>query len=248
MFKSINEEKKTFTNKVVEQIKDVILGGELVPGDKLPSERQLADMMDVSRPTIREAFKILSAMGFVTIKQGSGVVVADQATRIDNLAAFLFLRTDSIHELFEVRRILETEIAEWAAERGTDEYLEQILLKTKETYESVVVLNEFESKEEREAFLWKSDQEFHLMIAEAAGNEVILRIMNNLIDLLNKSRMQSMKIPGRVEQSLIEHISIAKSIKQRDGILAKKSMFEHLNSVEKDLIKELKHFGENDKD
>lgn len=240
MFKSINEEKKTFTNKVVEQIKDVILSGELVPGDKLPSERHLAEMMNVSRPTIREACKILSAMGLVTIKQGSGVIVADQGTRIDNLASFLFLRTDSIHELFEVRRILETEIAEWAAKRGTNEFLKEILTKTEETYEKVVVQNEFESKEEREVFLSASDQEFHLMIAEAAGNEVILRIMNNLIDLLNKSRMQSMKIPGRVEQSLIEHISIARGLNQRDGKLARKSMIEHLSSVEKDLVKELK--------
>ena len=245
MFKSINEEKKTFSKKVVEQIKDLIMNGELKPGDKLPPERQLAEMMKVSRPTIREAFKILSAMGFVTIRQGSGVVVADQSVRIDNLASFLFLKTDTIHELFEVRKVLETQTAEWAAKRGTTEFLEKIYAKTQEVYQKVMIDDGFNSREEKETFLSHSDQEFHLMIAEAAGNEVILRIMNNLIDLLRKSRMQSMKIPGRVEQSLKEHIRISEALRKKDAKLARRQMFDHLSSVEQDLLKEMDEFRGN---
>lgn len=239
MFKSINEEKKTFSKKVVEQIKDLIMDGELQAGDKLPSERHLADMMNVSRPTVREACKILSAMGFLSIKQGSGVIVADQSSRIDNLASYLFLKTDTIHELFEVRKILETETVELAAKRGTSDFLNEIFAKTEEVYQEVVEDDCFNEKESREAFLSSSDQEFHLMIAEAAGNEVILRVMNNLIDLLGKSRMQSMQIPGRVEQSLVEHKRIAGALRDRDAKLARKSMLDHLCSVEQDLIKEI---------
>jgi GntR family transcriptional repressor for pyruvate dehydrogenase complex len=247
MFKSVNEEKKTFSKKVVEHIKELIITGQLQSGDKLPPERELAEMMNVSRPTIREAFKILSAMGFLDIRHGHGVFVADRSVRIDNLASFLFLQTDSIRELFEVRKMIETETAAWAAKRGTPEFLEQISLKTKEIYHRVVLNNEFADKESRDQFLSESDQEFHLMVAEAAGNEVVMRIMNNLIDLLRESRMQTMKIPGRLVQSLKEHIHIAEALVARNSKLARSSMFDHLSSVEKDLIEELEEISRVDK-
>ncbi|MEB3101815.1 FadR/GntR family transcriptional regulator [Ferviditalea candida] len=239
MFKSINEEKKTLTKKVVDHVRELIITEQLKPGDKLPAERDLVDMMDVSRPTIREAFKILSAMGFIKIRPGHGVFVSDYNDRIDNLAAFLFVQSDTIHELFEVRKIIETETASWAAKRGTADFLEQIHAQTNEIYKKVVVDKEFESVEEKERFLSESDQAFHLSIAEAAGNEVLLRVMNNLIDLLRETRMRSMKVPGRVEQSLKEHIWIADALVARKPELARDRMFNHLSSVEMDLAKEL---------
>jgi GntR family transcriptional repressor for pyruvate dehydrogenase complex len=239
MFKSINEERKTFSRKVVEHIRELIASGQLKPGDKLPSERELAEMMNVSRPTIREAFKILSAMGLLSIRQGHGVFVADESARLDNLASFLFLQTDTIHELFEFRKMIETESAAGAAIRGTQAFLEQIWRTTHDSYERVIVTPQFASKEEREKFLSESDQQFHLMVAEAAGNEVVVRVMNNLIDLLRQSRMQSMKIPGRVEQSLQEHILIAEALKDRDAKLARSRMFDHLTSVEQTLLSDV---------
>jgi GntR family transcriptional repressor for pyruvate dehydrogenase complex len=239
LFKSINEERKTFSRKVVEHVRDLITSGQLKPGDKLPPERELAEMMNVSRPTIREAFKILSAMGFLRIRQGQGVFVADQSERLDNLASFLFLETDTIHELFEVRKMIETESAARAAQRGTPEFLEQIYRFTCDCYDRVVVHPQFATVEEREKFLSDSDQQFHLMVAEAAGNEVVVRIMTNMIDLLRLSRMRSMKIPGRVEQSLKEHMSIAEALKAKNARLARSRMTDHLAGVEKALLKEL---------
>jgi GntR family transcriptional repressor for pyruvate dehydrogenase complex len=239
MFKSINEERKTFSRRVVENIRDLIATKQLQPGDKLPSERELAEMMSVSRPTIREAFKILSAMGLLSIRQGNGVFVADLSVRLDNLASFLFLQTDTIYELFEVRNIIETDSAAKAAKRGTSAFLEEIYETTRYCYDKVVIQRQFESKEEREKFLSHTDQQFHLMVAEAAGNDVVVRVMNNLIDLLRQSRMQSMKIPGRVEQSLNEHVLIAEALKDKNAKLARSRMFDHLSSVEKALLLEL---------
>jgi GntR family transcriptional repressor for pyruvate dehydrogenase complex len=239
MFKSINEERKTFSRRVVENIRDLIATKQLQPGDKLPSERELAEMMSVSRPTIREAFKILSAMGLLSIRQGNGVFVADLSVRLDNLASFLFLQTDKIYELFEVRNIIETDSAAKAAKRGTSAFLEEIYETTRYCYDKVVIQRQFESKEEREKFLSHTDQQFHLMVAEAAGNDVVVRVMNNLIDLLRQSRMQSMKIPGRVEQSLNEHVLIAEALKDKNAKLARSRMFDHLSSVEKALLLEL---------
>jgi GntR family transcriptional repressor for pyruvate dehydrogenase complex len=239
MFKSINEEKTTFSKKVVDHIRELIASGQLKPGDKLPAERDLSEMMNVSRPTIREAFKLLSAMGFVKIRQGHGVFVADHGDRIDNLASFLFQETDTIHQLFEVRKIIETESAAWAAKRGSQLLLDEIAQNTKEVYHKVVVEPDFANAKEQEEFLSESDQQFHLMVAEATGNEIIVRIMNNLIDLLRESRMRSMKVPGRVIQSLKEHMLIAEALAVRDSELARARMFEHLSSVERDLIHEI---------
>ncbi|TDF98044.1 FadR/GntR family transcriptional regulator [Paenibacillus piri] len=241
MFKSINEERKTFSRKVVEHIKELIVSGQLKPGDKLPAERELAEKMDVSRPTIREAFKILSAVGLLDIKQGSGVYVAAQSMRLDNLASILFMQSDSIHELFEVRKMIEAESAAKAAICGTAEFLEEIYQMTSDSYNKVIVNPQFATQEERETFLSESDQRFHIMIAEAAGNEVVVRIMMNLIDLLKLSRMQSMKIPGRVEQSLKEHMMIARMLKENNMDSARSCMIEHLASVETDLLVELNH-------
>src|SRR5690606_13719670 len=233
MFKSINEERKTFSRKVVEHVKELIESGQLKPGDKLPPERKLAETMEVSRPTIREAFKILAAMGLVEIKQGNGVFVAAHSARLESLASVLFMQSDTIHELFEVRKMIEAESAAKAALRGTPEFLEEIYELTAECYHKVVVDPQFATPEERETYLSESDQTFHLMVAEAAGNEVVLRIMMNLIDLLRLSRIQSMKIPGRVEQSLKEHMMIAQMLKDKNSDKARSCMVQHLSSVEK---------------
>jgi GntR family transcriptional repressor for pyruvate dehydrogenase complex len=238
MFKSVHDERKTFSKKVVEHIQELILSGKMLPGHKLPPERVLAEKMNVSRPTIREAFKILSAMGYLIIKHGNGVFVSNQTERIDNMASLLFIHTDTIHELFEVRKTLETESAVWAVKRGTVQFLQQIFIRTKEVY-NILLEDCFDNQEAKETFLSQADEEFHLMIAQAAGNEVVMRIMNNLIDLLRESRMHSMKIAGRSAQSLLEHIGIAEALKNGDEELARKRMYEHLTSVEKDLIRKI---------
>lgn len=239
MFKSINDERKTFSRKVVEHIQELIASGMLKAGDKLPPERELAERMNVSRPTIREAFKTLAASGLIEIKQGNGVFVADPSVRLDNLASILFMQSDTIHELFEVRKMIEAESAAKAAINGTPEFLGQIRALTRECYDKVVVNPQFSSAEERENYLSETDQTFHLMVAEAAGNEVVVRIMTNLIDLLKLSRMQSMKIPGRVEQSLEEHMRIAQTLEERKSEEARVQMIEHLDSVEAALLLEL---------
>ncbi|HEX7057902.1 MAG TPA: FadR/GntR family transcriptional regulator [Bacilli bacterium] len=239
MFTPINENKKTFYNKVVEHIRELIDTGKLQPGDKLPPERELAEMMKVSRPTIREALKLLSAMGYLNIQHGNGVFVAQYIERIDNLASLLFMQSDKVSELFEVRKTLETQTAAWAAVRGKAILLRQIARKTKEVYEQIMEKNNFSTQEERDEFLSISDQEFHLSVAEAAGNEVVLRVMVNLIDLLKASRMQSMKIPGRVEQSLREHMLIADALVEHNSESARQLMLNHLNGVEQDLLREL---------
>ncbi len=234
----MNEEKKTFSKKVVDHISDLILSGQVKAGDKLPPERELAERMEVSRPTIREAFKILSAMGLIIIKHGNGVFVTEESERRDNMASFIFVQTDTIRDLFEVRKMLETESAAWASKRGTTEFLVQIYLRCNEVFK-IVSENPFSSAEEKEKFLSDSDQQFHLMVSEAGGNEVSLRLMNSLIDILYEHRMKSLKIPGRALQSLREHIMIAEALLTRNPDMARSKMYEHISSVENDLILEV---------
>lgn len=236
MFKSINEEKKTFSKKVVDHIRELIVSRQLLPGEQLPPERELAELMDVSRPTIREAFKILSAMGLIRIKHGQGVFVSDRTDSIDNLVSMLFFQTDTLHELFEVRKVLESQSAAWAAIRGSTEFLNQIYQHANEVYHRILQQDEVVDPDSQNQLLMEFDQQFHQMVAEAAGNEVLLRVMNSFMDLLRESRQQSMKIPGRVAQSLKEHIRIAEALLLRDEELARSRMFEHLSSVEQDLV------------
>lgn len=227
IFSPIQSDRKNFSVRVVEYIKELILKGELKEGDKLPPERELAQLLNVSRPTIREAYKILSSLGFLNIKHGQGVFVASHRDRIKSFTSTFFLESDTIFDLFEIRRLLETEAAAWAAKRGDPKVIEKLF---DVVHEALELANQEPLDYKK---LLKKDEEFHLGLAESSGNSVMMRIMHDLIDLFEKSRIHSILIPGRGLQSVKEHLSILEAVKAKDDKLAKKRMMEHLESVEK---------------
>lgn len=231
LFSPIQSDRKNFSVRVVEHIKDLILKGELKEGDKLPPERELAQIMNVSRPTIREAYKILSSLGFLNIKHGQGVFVANHRERIKNFTSTFFLESDTIFDLFEIRRLLETEAAAWAAKRGDPKIIDKL-------FDVVHDALEVASQEPLDyKTLLEKDEEFHLGLAESSGNTVMMRIMHDLIDLFEKSRTHSILIPGRGLQSVKEHLSILEAVKAKDDVLARSRMMEHLDSVEKTILR-----------
>ncbi|MDQ0337953.1 GntR family transcriptional repressor for pyruvate dehydrogenase complex [Caldalkalibacillus uzonensis] len=233
MFKSIKNDKLNYTGKVVNHIKQLILDGQLKPGDKLPPERELAQLMDVSRPTIRESFKILSGLGFVDIKHGQGVFVKDPKDRMQDIFETFFNSQDSVSDLFEMRKVLETQAAYWAAERATPRMKEKILKTTKENYDTVIY------EEVDIDYLEQADHNFHYLISESTGNAVYLSVMKHLMGLLKTARMHTLQIPGRPLRSLKEHQLIAEAIYKGDPPEARRLMYEHLNSVEETLNNEL---------
>ena len=216
---------------IVEQIKKMIVDGKLKAGDRLPSERELADSLTVSRTSVREALRILESMGLVECRSGDGnfvrEITLDSLTK--SIAWKIPLIKGAVLELYEARKIIEPGIVRLAAERATEEdilSMESIIEKQKSLVE------EGES-------ICNVDDEFHRSIAEASGNKMIVKIINILIDLESETNESNMKIKERPRRSLKSHANIVKYLKAGEKEKARKAMLTHLTTVEKLVLKKL---------
>ncbi|MDF2570910.1 MAG: lutR 1 [Sporomusa sp.] len=231
MFKPVKT-KKVY-EEIIGQIKKLIVDGKLHPGDKLLSERELAEKLNVSRASVREAFSALEIMGIITIRPGEGSFVRQVSYEgmIEPLSFFLQIEIDDIVQLLEVRKILEIEAAALAATRATPADLETI----KNALISML-------EEVRAGGIGDmADAAFHFSIAKAANNPVLIRLMNAISDLLTKTFRTSRQklflienMPTLLHQS---HFEIYEAIAAHNPRLAKRKMQEHLNLVEDVLIK-----------
>jgi len=235
VFQPIEIERKTVYEKVVQVLKSSIMSGELKPGDRLPSERKLAEMLNVSRTSVREALKILAAEGLIQIRHGQGIFVnglEDPDNLIREFVRVAAVDDATIKDFLEIRRILEVNAAKWAAVRASDEQLNQILELLEKTKDLL-------KNKDKGLLLLLADHDtrFHNLLAEATGNSVLVKIMRNLLDLLSEVRLRCLQIEGRPLKSLAEHEEIAKALIARSPELAEKAMDLHIRSVEKDIVK-----------
>lgn len=214
-------------NKVYEdvarQIERLILK-KLRPGDKLPSERELAELLSVSRSSIRDAIRSLELAGMVEPRQGAGTIVREiTANTVANPLANALKRKDEIMgELLDFRKILEPPLAARAA-----------------THASADEIEEMESILDRQAVKMRSggstvgeDTEFHYAVAMASGNSVVLKVLDILMDLLRDTRERSLQAEGRPQKSLAGHQKILSAIKRHDAEAAKAAMRRHIEDVE----------------
>ncbi|WP_338452955.1 FadR/GntR family transcriptional regulator [Niallia oryzisoli] len=229
MFDNLQFDRSTVPSKIVETLKTLIQEDQLKSGEKLPSERTLAHQLNVSRNTIREAYKILSTLGFIDIKQGNGVFVSDGNDNLGQLTNQYFIKSDQFDDLFEIRMIMETQTAAWTAERADDSKILELYDFVKETLDLI----EKSSIDERE--LSSRDHTFHIKIAELSKNTVAFRIMHSLTTLFQPIREETAKIPDRLYRSWVEHLEIAEMLNRRDASKARTAMENHLNSVERTL-------------
>lgn len=231
--KNVEFKKTTISKHVVEYIKELIRQGELSAGEKLPPEREMAKMLNLSRNTIREAYKILAALGYVQIKHGQGVFVASEDYYLSQITDTFFIKNDQILELFDIRKILEVQSVKWASERATEEQLEELKQIADRGYEGVINGVDGET-------LVKRDIEFHIYLAEITGNSILIRIMHNLIDLLTETRTKALeKIPGRATKALKEHQIIVQAMMNKDPLNAERYMLTHLEDASKALMNKL---------
>lgn len=220
-------EKRALSERIVARLLALIKERELRPGDKLPPERELAAMMEVSRPSLREALRALAIMNIVEIRQGDGTYVTslEPELLVEHLDFVLSLDDSTFLELFEARKIVEVGIVALAAQHITDEEireLEACLAKSTETVE------------DHEAFL-QADVELHEKIAEAARNPILSRFMASISQLGLASRRRTVEIPGVPWQAVEDHQAIVAALKARDAEAARQAMLQHLNNVEKRL-------------
>jgi GntR family transcriptional regulator, transcriptional repressor for pyruvate dehydrogenase complex len=222
-------------NKVYEdvarQIERLILK-KLRPGDKLPSERELAELLSVSRSSIRDAIRSLELAGMVEPRQGAGTIVREISTNslANPLANALKRKEELMGELLDFRRILEPPLAARAATHASPE----------EISEMESILDRQEQKLRKGESTITEDSEFHYSVAMASGNSVVLKVLDILMDLLRDTRERSLQVEGRPQKSLAGHRKILSAIKRHDAEGSKAAMRRHIEDVEEIVLHEVR--------
>lgn len=218
----------TVTEEISKRLLALVLEEGLRPGDKLPSERALMTRLAVGRSSLREAIKALSALGLVRIAPGVGAFVSagDIAALARPLSWSLLMSEQSAHEVIEARRTIETEMAGLAAERATAADLSAIAKHLEAMRASVRHAEEFS----------RHDVAFHLAIASAARNQVLLHILTALRGLLHIWIVRVQTSFADPQQGFAGHEPIYLAIRERDAAAARQAMTAHLNAAGAQLL------------
>jgi GntR family transcriptional repressor for pyruvate dehydrogenase complex len=212
--------------RVASRILDVISREELRPGDRLPPERELAALLGASRPSLREALQTLKAQGRVDIRHGTGVFVADPETT-RSLRAAVFAEEMSLAELFDMREVLELPAAGWAAKNQDRERLDRV----QRAYDELNIASA--GVEVDWELLGRLDAAFHMRIVEAAGNRFLTRTLGVLQEILAKGMRTTLQVPGRLEQSRVDHRRILDAILSGDPAAARRAAASHIRGARK---------------
>jgi len=220
--------------KVYEQVAEQLLAQigarHLRPGDALPSERELTESFGVGRSSIREALRMLESQGVITSVNGGTFEVAHASNPLNSSLQLVFTLDDQtgVHDLFELRRVIDCEAAAIAATRRTDEHLAQMALAIDEMERAL--------PGHGEAFVL-ADLRFHLAIAEATGNRLILYAMQAARDVVRRALLSVVRVPQSPESAIVEHRGVYEAVRSGNPDWARNAMREHLERVERDAEK-----------
>jgi GntR family transcriptional repressor for pyruvate dehydrogenase complex len=214
--------------QIVDQVQLLIQNGRLKHGDQLPPERELAGVFKVSRHTVREAIRILEQKNILKSRPGSGtyIILEDESSVVEYLAKAIFKEKNTLAEIFQFRELLEPQIAGLAAKNATPKdisILEEILEKQKKEFGNPNVSKEL-------------DEKFHLALAKATGNSVLLQVSELFGHILLQSRGEHSQSPYRNELSIQGHKKILDAIKSEDAAAANELMACHLHAIRKLVI------------
>lgn len=222
VFKEVRVEK--VSDKIVTQLIDLITEGQLLPGEKLPSERRLTELFGVGRSSLREALNTLETLGFIEIKKrrGNYVKSMDSAMPLNPLKKIMRTDQKRIVELYEVRRSIEQSSAREAAERRTEEDLQVISS----------AIGKFKQPSGKTVFSWENEIGFHLAIARASHNFLRLHTLKSIFDFAREFLEPVLHgyicNDERINTVLRQHDGIYEMIKTQDPEGARKMMREHL--------------------
>jgi GntR family transcriptional regulator, transcriptional repressor for pyruvate dehydrogenase complex len=226
-FSAENDLKVVRRTKVYQEIADQILGliedGKLKHGDRLPPERRLAEIFQVSRHPVREAIRTLEEQQVLVSRVGSGTfVVNEHGPSVDDLLTrALHREKNKLAEVFEFRRMIEPQIAAQAALKRSAEdiaELERLLAHQQGTEDARLRV--------------ELDQAFHIALARATGNGTVLNVVERLNDILRASRDEAPQNPNRMALSVAGHIKILQAVENKDAAAARTAMESHLRQVE----------------
>ena len=213
--------------QIVQQIEESILKGTLKAGDQLPAERELAIRFGVSRTAVREAVKALREKGLVEAYSGRGTFITDGTSQAVRQSFDLMVKIgqpEGSTDLAEVRSILEPEIAALAAERAEES--DRATLR-----EAVAVMDR--SLKDADAYI-EADLDFHLALAEAAANPLILSLIDSIVGLLREQRLRIFQVEGGPQRGQVHHKRILGAMEKRDANRARAAMKAHLEQVRED--------------
>jgi GntR family transcriptional regulator, transcriptional repressor for pyruvate dehydrogenase complex len=213
------------TDQAIDSIKQMIVSGELGPGDRLPREAELAERLGLSRNSLREAVKALTLVNVLDVRHGDGTYVTslDSAHLLDALSFMVDLhRDESILQFFEVRRLLEPGVAALAAGRIKPEQLTEL----RELTESLDASADVDQ-------LVANDLRFHRCIAESTGNAVVCSLLDGVSGATQRARVwRGVTEAGAVARTLAEHTAIVDALQIGDGEAARAWMTAHIAGVE----------------
>lgn len=216
--------------QIIEQIQNRIMEGKVRPGDRLPSERELAEQFGVSRTAVREAVMALREKGLVDVQPGRGTFITDitgSTTEMmrDSLGLIVKLGLgNDLDKLVQVRTLLEPGIAALAAEMALPEDIETM-------QQAVDVMDE--AMEDADVYV-EADLEFHLALAKATQNPLVPILIDPIVDLLREQRKRIFLVEKGPERGQYHHKRILAAIKARDPVAASQAMCAHLEQVRED--------------
>lgn len=215
--------RRTFED-AIEQIAEAIQAGDLQLGDRLPSERSLASQMQISRPTLREAIRVLSEASIVEVKPGpgGGMFIRSDHIPADVLHKRVQFRISEVSNVLEARRLLEPRVAQLAALRATEADFEAM--------QKTIDLQR-EQRNDYERFL-QLDIRFHIAIARATGNETVVGLMRTLLRRLEIARQRALATGYAPEEAIDIHVRTLRAIMSREPEAVETAMDEHLRFLE----------------
>lgn len=220
----------SLTATVANKLAELILDNRLGAGERLPSERELAFRLEVSRIVVREALKVLAERGLVHIRPGVGtfVVPMAQGAVTGPLSRYIRRNQVAMRHLLELRTILEPAVAAAAAKAVTAKVREALARNLERTEEVVTRLEEEEDVVE--AFAW-ADIEFHQLLATATGNPLYLLVLEPLFDRQLEVRRKGARLPGAARKAYQGHCIVFEQVVGGNAPEAARAMAEHLGAV-----------------
>lgn len=211
---------------IVRQIQDLVADKHLAPGDRLPGERELADVLSVSRASVREALRVLDFLGVVQVRPGEGTFVATTPpTPLDPSVYSLLRERTFLLDVLAARRAVEDEIVRLAVRAATRDDLE--------------ALDEYLAAREGELARGRADVAgdltFHAMLAEATGNPVLVSLMRHLNELWQRSREKTGRRDTSPQRAHQFHRQILSALRRRQGAAARRVMRRHLDDMKTEI-------------
>ncbi|MFD1851507.1 FadR/GntR family transcriptional regulator [Oceanobacillus bengalensis] len=227
LFTSIKTER--MYEVIVSQIHELIKAGKLKPGDRLPSERKLAESLECSRSSLREAFRVLESDGLIISKAGGGrfVQTVNGNMKLDfDFNSVNVLEKSALLHFLEAREVLEPKIVELAIQRASDEQLEKLAR----------VLENMDKDLRNPVENIDNDSIFHLGLAELTGNFVFVSMMETNLNMIKKMRKKVLTSPDRHHYAMEEHKQIFEAIKRGDTVVAVERTLHHLQNLRKNIM------------